>query len=89
MKLLPQDTGPQTKKLPVTEIERSGAGRNELLQTNIRTILFIKSVTRTHCVTRKLTSCSVLTYKEKKPINHIYICVDVKQGSRPSGQLKR
>ena len=31
------------------------------------------------CNTRKLTACSVITYKEKTPTNHTYNHVEVKQ----------
>ena len=37
------------KKLIVPKEEKMRAGRNELVQINIHTLLFIKSSTRTHC----------------------------------------
>ena len=37
------------KKLIVPKEEKRRGGRNELVQMNIHTLLFIKSSTRTHC----------------------------------------
>ena len=37
------------KKLIVPKEEKMREGRNELVQINIHTLLFIKSSTRTHC----------------------------------------
>ena len=39
------------KKLTVPKEEKRRAGRNELVQINIHTLLFIKS-SRTHCITQ-------------------------------------
>ena len=40
------------KKLIVPKEEKMRAGRNELVQINIHTLLFIKSSTRTRCATQ-------------------------------------
>ena len=65
------------KELQVTRKVKRGAGRRELLQTNICTLLLKKSPDPV-CNTEKHTQHSVIIYRKKNPSKkHVYIYVEV------------
>ena len=79
MNFFPKETLPHRliieKELPVTWKGKCGAGRNELLQINIGTLLLKKSHQDPMCNTRKHTQHSVKSIgKRTPPKTCVHLC---------------